>query len=160
MSGETRNCKGCRYWSEMIAGNIHNNGGEIEAMCLSPISPARGRYKGPQHACGEWASGHLGAVDEVGSDPLRYEQERSERRPLFDPNNPSQGYCSDAEWAARRDAALSSQDQASFQQRMYARCIACFGEQITRDKVERNHRFLEEALELVQALGCTSEEAH
>lgn len=74
--GETRNCKGCRYWSEMIAGNIHNNGGEIEAMCLSPISPARGKYMGPQRTCAEWASGHLGAVDEVWSDPLRYEQEK------------------------------------------------------------------------------------
>lgn len=36
----------------------------------------------------------------------------------------------------------------------------CFGETISKDKVERNHRFLEEALELVQSLGCTREEAH
>ena len=28
------------------------------------------------------------------------------------------------------------------------------------DTVERNHRFLEEALELVQACGCTAEDAH
>ncbi len=35
----------------------------------------------------------------------------------------------------------------------------CFGPEISADKVERNHRFLEEALELVQALGCTKEEA-
>jgi hypothetical protein len=31
---------------------------------------------------------------------------------------------------------------------------------ITFDKQERNHRFLEEALETVQSLGCTCEEAH
>jgi hypothetical protein len=37
---------------------------------------------------------------------------------------------------------------------------ACFGAAIAGDKVERNHRFLEEALELVQALGCTAGEAH
>jgi hypothetical protein len=37
---------------------------------------------------------------------------------------------------------------------------ACFGSEISADKVERNHRFLEEALELVQALGCTASEAH
>jgi hypothetical protein len=38
--------------------------------------------------------------------------------------------------------------------------IACFGEAIARDKTERNHRFLEEALELVQSLGCSRSEAH
>ena len=37
---------------------------------------------------------------------------------------------------------------------------ACFGEEIASDKVERNHRFLEEALELVQSTGCTQSEAH
>lgn len=35
----------------------------------------------------------------------------------------------------------------------------CFGAKIAEDKVERNHRFLEESLELVQSLGCTKEEA-
>lgn len=37
--------------------------------------------------------------------------------------------------------------------------FACFGPLIPYDKVERNHRFLEEALELVQAAGCTRQEA-
>lgn len=35
---------------------------------------------------------------------------------------------------------------------------ACFGKQIATNRPERNHRFLEEALELVQSCGCTSEE--
>lgn len=47
-----------------------------------------------------------------------------------------------------------------FQQRMDEWLLACFGEEIARDKAERNHRFLEESLELVQALGCTASEAH
>ena len=34
--------------------------------------------------------------------------------------------------------------------------IAAYGD----DGTERNHRFLEEALELVQSLGCTQSEAH
>lgn len=38
--------------------------------------------------------------------------------------------------------------------------LACFGEAISNDVVERNHRFLEESLELVQSLGCTPSEAH
>lgn len=37
--------------------------------------------------------------------------------------------------------------------------LACFGEAIAADRIERNHRFLEEALELVQSLGCTASEA-
>jgi len=32
--------------------------------------------------------------------------------------------------------------------------------EVCRDGTERNHRFLEEALELVQSLGCTQSEAH
>ena len=32
--------------------------------------------------------------------------------------------------------------------------------EVCRDRQERNHRFLEEALELVQSLGCTRSEAH
>lgn len=38
--------------------------------------------------------------------------------------------------------------------------LACFGDEIAADRMERNHRFLEEALELVQANGCTASEAH
>ncbi|WP_063615483.1 hypothetical protein [Bradyrhizobium sp. Tv2a-2] len=48
----------------------------------------------------------------------------------------------------------------SFQERVYDWMLACFGEDIARDVTERNHRFLEEALELVQSLGCTVSEAH
>lgn len=38
--------------------------------------------------------------------------------------------------------------------------LACFGEMIAGDREERNHRFLEESLELVQSCGCTACEAH
>lgn len=37
--------------------------------------------------------------------------------------------------------------------------LACFGKTIAADKSERNHRFLEEALELAQACGATRGEA-
>ena len=36
----------------------------------------------------------------------------------------------------------------------------CFGETIQLDPVERNHRFLEEALELVQSCDMSAKEAH
>jgi hypothetical protein len=37
--------------------------------------------------------------------------------------------------------------------------MECFGPEISGDRVERNHRFLEESLEVVHANGCTREEA-
>ena len=47
-----------------------------------------------------------------------------------------------------------------FQHRVQPWLLQCFGAEIAADTVERNHRFLEEALELVQSTGCTQSEAH
>lgn len=57
-------------------------------------------------------------------------------------------------------AALSPAPEPAFQARVNAWMQACFGPEISSDKIERNHRFLEESLELVQACGCTASEAH
>lgn len=38
--------------------------------------------------------------------------------------------------------------------------VKCFSREVANDIAERNHRFLEEALELVQANGATVDEAH
>jgi hypothetical protein len=51
-------------------------------------------------------------------------------------------------------------EELSFQAKVQPWLMACFGEVIAGDREERNHRFLEEALELVQSLGCTASEAH
>lgn len=48
----------------------------------------------------------------------------------------------------------------SFQSRVMPWLLVCFGEEIAGDRKERNHRFIEEALELVQACGCSASEAH
>lgn len=48
----------------------------------------------------------------------------------------------------------------TFQSRVNEWMQVCFGEEIGRDKLERNRRFLEESLELVQANGCSQREAH
>lgn len=45
-----------------------------------------------------------------------------------------------------------------FQEKVRQWTVSCFGEEIALDKAERNHRFLEESLELVQSAGCTKEE--
>jgi hypothetical protein len=49
---------------------------------------------------------------------------------------------------------------AEFQNHVNTWMQRCFGPAISADRRERNHRFLEEALELVQSLDCTHEEAH
>lgn len=59
--------------------------------------------------------------------------------------------------ALRADPAAHEQ---TFQNRVQPWMMACFGPEISADRMERNHRFLEEALELVQCLGCTASEAH
>jgi len=48
---------------------------------------------------------------------------------------------------------------SAFQQRVGHWLIRCFGSAVAFDGQERNHRFLEEGLELVQSLGCTKDEA-
>lgn len=50
--------------------------------------------------------------------------------------------------------------ERSFQDRVLPWLLDCFGSDIANDAIERNHRFLEEALELVQACSCTQSEAH
>jgi hydroxypyruvate isomerase len=43
----------------------------------------------------------------------------------------------------------------TFQSRVQDWMVACFGTTIPRDKTERSHRFIEESIELAQALGCS-----
>lgn len=56
--------------------------------------------------------------------------------------------------------ALINEWNTNFQSRVQPWMMECFGEMISGDREERNHRFLEESLELVQSLGCTPAEAH
>jgi|GEM_PF-1153763 len=66
--GETKDCAGCRFWSEMIA---KSEGGPVVAMCLENNGPMRGKYTGARQTCAAWKSGHYGAVD----DPPNYGEE-------------------------------------------------------------------------------------
>ena len=47
---------------------------------------------------------------------------------------------------------------SQFQTEAFAWATACFGEQAALDQTERRHRFLEEALELFQSAGGTTQE--
>lgn len=59
-----------------------------------------------------------------------------------------------------REDAEEALKAVHFQARVQPWMLACFGEEIAGDREERNHRFLEEALELVQSKGCSASEAH
>ena len=48
---------------------------------------------------------------------------------------------------------------ARYQENVEEWLAACFPPSVTKDRQERTHRFLEEALELAQANGCTQEHA-
>lgn len=65
--GETQNCRGCRYWSEMVARC--QGGGPVESLCLSRESPLHGKYTVGSTSCAAWKSGHFGAIDEPGDPP-------------------------------------------------------------------------------------------
>lgn len=58
--------------------------------------------------------------------------------------------------------ALSSQPvaDAPFQDRVKPWMLACFGEDISNDKLERCDRLIEEALELAQAIGYSADRSH
>ncbi len=51
-------------------------------------------------------------------------------------------------------------EAVAYQDQVGAWMKACFGDEILTDKLERNHRFLEEAIELVQACGMPVHESH
>jgi len=52
-----------------------------------------------------------------------------------------------------------SAEITSYQSRVEQWLEACFPPQVRSDRSERTHRFLEEALELAQANGCTRHDA-
>ncbi|KDD09863.1 hypothetical protein [Bordetella bronchiseptica] len=61
---------------------------------------------------------------------------------------------------AVRNLRASAPVADTFQARVQPWMMDCFGPEISADRQERNHRFIEEALELVQACGATASEAH
>jgi len=72
--GQTKDCKGCRFWSEMIA---KAEGGGVMALCLADGGSRHGKYTTAGTTCEAWKSGHHGAVD----DPPDY---GAETRALYD----------------------------------------------------------------------------
>lgn len=65
----------------------------------------------------------------------------------------------DAEKPLQHKIEAAVNAEKSFQERVQPWMLECFGSAIASDQKERNHRFLEESLELVQSCGCTQTEA-
>ncbi|AEK63203.1 hypothetical protein [Collimonas fungivorans] len=61
---------------------------------------------------------------------------------------------------AARLITLATSQTLPFQQRVQPWMMECFGSEIAADRKERNHRFFEEATELIQACEMTRSEAH
>lgn len=64
------------------------------------------------------------------------------------------------EFRSRMPIGLALDDSTKFQARVHSWLQACFGSLIAGDRKERSHRFVEEALELAQASGCSADEAY
>lgn len=58
-----RSCTGCRFWSELIAASAPETGNQFKALCLNTESPKWSAYTAPHEICGNWSSGHHGAID-------------------------------------------------------------------------------------------------
>lgn len=58
------------------------------------------------------------------------------------------------------ETSSAKSEQRPYQQRINDWMQVCFGPAIAADTQERNHRLIEEALELAQACGATAEECH
>lgn len=63
-------------------------------------------------------------------------------------------------WKSLERQWAENEADETFQQRVQPWMLECFGAEISANCLERNHRFFEEATELVQANGMTRSEAH
>lgn len=70
-AGATRDCNGCRFWSEVVAQAV--GGRPVEALCLSRTGPRAGKYTAGADACEAWKPGHHGPVDEPGFEQINTE---------------------------------------------------------------------------------------
>lgn len=113
-------------------GSLPAPAAQSAAVAFVPIHPRHGPLWSDTFAAGD-------------SDPSERRSGSYERMALYTTPQPSApGVVSDS----------------PFQQRVQPWMMACFGAEISADRVERNHRFAEEAMELVQANGMPRADAH
>lgn len=76
--------------------------------------------------------------------------------------HPPKSYCTCPDCTAFNDADNDRLNESNpgFLRRLRFWLVECFGEEVANDKTIRNHRFFEEACELVQSCNMTRNEAH
>lgn len=72
MNITARTCKHCRYWSDLIA---KSDGASMSAVCLNKQSVYTNAYTGSFMSCPQWASWHLGSIDDPGIAPDAYSED-------------------------------------------------------------------------------------
>jgi hypothetical protein len=130
---------------------------QIDALCRD-MSRAMGFPSGGNHS--------ISSPQVPRSAKVAYEVERVLTQELVTAKDPAPSFrgCSyDALVVRLTNEPLpvaTTKAPSSFQARVDDWMQACFGPAIGADRQERNRRFLEEALELVQAHDCSADEAH
>lgn len=76
--GETKDCAGCRYWSETVAQSI--GGGPVAAMCLVDVGRYAGKYTVAPQRCDSWKSGHFGPIDDPPGYAMRLYTDEAARQ--------------------------------------------------------------------------------
>ncbi len=61
-----RECRFCRYWSEMVA---EARGPDILALCLNPESPRHAKWTGSGQGCEKGRDAPYGAIDDPRHPP-------------------------------------------------------------------------------------------
>lgn len=157
-TGEREDCFACNGSGQEYGETCLTCGGfgwtRLDAASLSPSSGEPEAYYADDEP--------LSAEDQARIDAAW------EKHKAADPvcRIPPEGWsCSRAAGHEGPCAASPSGEPASvvveaFQQRVQPWMKECFGAEISADKVERNDRFIEEALELVQATGYSADRAH
>jgi len=150
------------WWAEYMPGATQARA--WAAWCAAPQQAAPAAVAGPSEA--------VKFTDQSTADPVekarRYLTAMGDQRMnsayFYDDGYPRRESAQDAlatlAVLEQLAAAPTAQQAEQFQSRVQPWMMECFGPVIAVDRTERNHRFLEEALELVQATGCTQSEAH
>ena len=76
--GKTRDCKGCRFWSEQNARVEGNK--PLMALCLNRDSKYAYLFRAGNDWCHEWADGAGGAIDDPNSEYAVFGTRTSFRR--------------------------------------------------------------------------------
>ncbi len=77
---KSKNCGGCRFWSEMCAQSL--GCGPIEALCLSDNSPSCGKFVTETHKCDAWKDSLGYAIDAPGIESDYHKQIETEEMVL------------------------------------------------------------------------------